>query len=287
MFKFNLRKKILISYILLLIILTFISFQAIRSLMQLSSITEQVIKENYESIFAAQSILKILERHQISQWMLIAGKNEAAKQILNENREEFFKWLDDAKANASLQGEAELVKKIEYFYIEYLAHYNWLEKSLQEKNTANIELYTKTARWQLDKLRQHTLSLIEMNRKAMLNSIQQSKKISENYISTVIIISGLGIFVGVGVSLLLTHIIVRPVENLTTAVSEVRKGNLDVSVETEYSDEIGILATEFNKMIKRLREYQTLNLEKLIEEKKRTEAVLRSVGDCMIVIDPH
>ena len=81
--------------------------------------------------------------------------------------------------------------------------------------------------------------------------------------------------------------IVGPMDELANAVAEIRKGNLDITVNETLPDEIGILAQEFNKMTKTLRDYKKINLDKLLEEKKRTEAIIRSVGDCMIVIDTN
>jgi two-component system, NtrC family, sensor histidine kinase KinB len=131
-----------------------------------------------------------------------------------------------------------------------------------------------------------TLDLLERNRQDMLRLSQQSRELSAQYIKSVLMFSIIGIIAGISIGIWLTHIIVKPIEELTTAVSEIRKGNLDTSVNTNHPDEMGILAVEFNKMTERIKTYQQLNLEKLIEEKKRTEAILRSVGDGMIVIDP-
>jgi signal transduction histidine kinase len=49
--------------------------------------------------------------------------------------------------------------------------------------------------------------------------------------------------------------ILRPIFDLTTATSEVSKGNLDVSVKSTGNDELSILSNSFNSMIESLKNY--------------------------------
>jgi len=271
---------------ILIFILSLVSFQAIDSLKRLDKIQKSLIKENYESIFDAQAMLESLEGHKSGEWTLIAGKHAEADRIFKESREGFIGLLEEAKLRTKKEEVIELVKKIEDFYRQYLDLYHWLKKYYKNKDIRKVEFYSKAVRWQQDKIRQHILSLLEMNRQEMEKVSKHSEELSEKYISSMILFSLIGVVLGIGLSIWLTNIIVGPIENLTRAVTEIKRGNLDISVKVGYSGEIGILASEFNKMTERLKEYQKVNLEKLLEEKKRTEAILQSVGDCMIVIEP-
>jgi len=77
--------------------------------------------------------------------------------------------------------------------------------------------------------------------------------------STIIFILLLAILFAV----LFTANILKPLRNLLGAVSEVKKGNLNVRVETEIRDEIGELANQFNAMILELK-----SARRLLEEEK-------------------
>jgi signal transduction histidine kinase len=61
--------------------------------------------------------------------------------------------------------------------------------------------------------------------------------------------------------------ILRPIFDLTSATSEVSKGNLDISVKSKGSDELSILTKSFNSMIKSLKSY----IEKQNELTKQLE----------------
>lgn len=49
--------------------------------------------------------------------------------------------------------------------------------------------------------------------------------------------------------------ILKPIFALTAATSEISKGNLDVTVEGRGTDELSVLSTSFNSMVKSLKSY--------------------------------
>lgn len=287
--KLGLRKKIFLSYMVLIVILVLISTLAVRHLMRLNRINDLVIKTHYESIFTAQKMLHVLEQHQRSLWLLTSDnikQRSEADEIFTQSKDEFFIYLQEIKLNAKIEGEDELAQKIESYYLVFLDNYSTVQKNL-DTDKLRLSLYRDTSRLQLDNLRQLCLALLEKNRDAMFDANKQAQDLSVQYISSMLIFSALAVILGIGLSIWLTHVIVGPVEDLTRAVNEIQKGNYDIMLETNLPDEIGLLAEEFNKMTITLTDYKKINLQKLIEEKRRTEAIIRSVGDCMIVIDKH
>ena len=61
--------------------------------------------------------------------------------------------------------------------------------------------------------------------------------------------------------------------------------NQKIDVNTD--DEIGELSREFNKMTERLRTYEQMNIHQLIAEKKKSETIVESIADPVIVTDEH
>jgi PAS domain S-box-containing protein len=119
---------------------------------------------------------------------------------------------------------------------------------------------------------------------------------------------------------LISKIITRPIEQLRMGVKQIEKGDLDYKIETSSKDEIGDLAHSFSQMLKSIKKsgeeadkkvkQQTkeiqqraeemerqrkaiLNVledveeekEKFQKEKDKTEAVLHSIGDGVLVVD--
>jgi PAS domain S-box-containing protein len=57
-------------------------------------------------------------------------------------------------------------------------------------------------------------------------------------------------------------------------------------VEIRSHDEIGELSLSFNQMASRLDEYERSNIDELIAEKKRSEAIVKSMNDGVLVLSP-
>jgi PAS domain S-box-containing protein len=288
MLKFGLRKKIMLSYIFFIFMIVLISYLAVTQLVTLNNINDMVIKNNYQSIFAAQGMLKNIDNHLRIINMVaskIPNQRKEADKIFQDNRKELVTLIDVAKLNIRIEGEEELVKKIEISYNDCQE----IIENLQQMNSSEEEtIRLKTeARQKLSELRELSLELSEMNRDDMYRANKRAQDYTVQYITSTIIISIIAVVIGIALTFWLTHIMVGPMEDLTKAVTEIRRGNLDISVRTNYPDEIGILAQEFNKMAESIKTYKQVDLDKLLKEKSRTEAIIRSVGDCLIVIDKN
>jgi signal transduction histidine kinase len=82
-----------------------------------------------------------------------------------------------------------------------------------------------------------------------------------------ILLVTLGVFgVGMLLTLILTRVLLRPIEKLATATERVARGELAQMVDIRSRDEIGDLARGFNQMILQLKESRT-NLERKVEER--------------------
>ncbi|MEA2081902.1 MAG: ATP-binding protein [Elusimicrobiota bacterium] len=79
--------------------------------------------------------------------------------------------------------------------------------------------------------------------------------------------------------------VTRPVRELIAAASGIASGNFSRGVRVSSHDEIGELAKTFNEMSARLKEYNEMQIDKLLAEKTKTEAVIFSIFDGLILTD--
>lgn len=77
----------------------------------------------------------------------------------------------------------------------------------------------------------------------------------------------------------------RPILKIIEAAREVASGNFNVSINIKTYDELEILGTTFNHMAKKLNEYAEMQLDKIIAEKTKTEAIIFSINDGIILTD--
>ena len=71
--------------------------------------------------------------------------------------------------------------------------------------------------------------------------------------------------------------ILKPVFALTAATSEISKGNLDVTVEGKGNDELSILSSSFNSMVKSLKSY-IIKQNELTKELENANDELKTQG---------
>ena len=112
------------------------------------------------------------------------------------------------------------------------------------------------------------------------------------------VITLLVIFVATWVGFRIAKVITIPIQALAGATQEVAKGNLDVNVDVEASDEVKMLVDSFNKMVTDLRmaygrlQEQKLEIErrhkytKTILENIRTGVISTSASGYIITVNP-
>ncbi len=77
----------------------------------------------------------------------------------------------------------------------------------------------------------------------------------------------------------------RPLLALTRAATQVADGSFPEPVGIQTGDELQDLADTFNLMVGRLRMYAEMQVDRLVEEQRKTEAILFSIGDGILMTD--
>ncbi len=92
-------------------------------------------------------------------------------------------------------------------------------------------------------------------------------------------------FLAVLVAMVLAQRLTRPLLSLTQAAHSVSGGDFSVRVHLESRDELQELADTFNRMAERLKAYADLQVDRLIAERRKTEAILYSIDEGIILLD--
>ena len=95
----------------------------------------------------------------------------------------------------------------------------------------------------------------------------------------------ISVFAGLFVSKFFTKKFTKPIEHLTDTMRMVQAGDIDKQISITSDDEIGLLAKEFNKMTERLLVFEKSTLGKVITEKNKSIAIVKSISDPLMVLD--
>ncbi|MBI5210729.1 MAG: HAMP domain-containing protein [Elusimicrobia bacterium] len=89
----------------------------------------------------------------------------------------------------------------------------------------------------------------------------------------------------VGASTLLARNLTSPLLSLSRAADAVSHGDFTASVKVETGDELQDLADTFNRMTDKLRQYADLQVDKVVAEQRKTDAILFSSSDGVLMTD--
>lgn len=87
------------------------------------------------------------------------------------------------------------------------------------------------------------------------------------------------------IAFLLAGNLTHPIIALIRAAEKVAAGNFDTKVKVTSRDELRELADTFNLMTAKLKEYADIQLDKMLLEKTKTEAIIFSIADGIILTD--
>jgi two-component system, NtrC family, sensor histidine kinase KinB len=121
-----------------------------------------------------------------------------------------------------------------------------------------------------------------MNEKTMYSDSEQARSTAKRAIfSTVIVASIVAFFF----SQVFSERLVLPLRRFVEAAKKISAGEFSVQLAVESSDELGLLATEFNRMTAELRRYHLMNVDRIVAEKNKGDAILASIEDGLVVFD--
>jgi len=281
----TLRKKIFIGYGITLVLMVLILVWAFINLWQLGQASDAILKENYKSILAAENMVYAIERQDSAILLVFAGYEEQGWKQFRENESEFFQWLARAKDNITVEGEETIVKNIETGYSSYLQH-------VVELKSISIGSPRKTATYYHEAIlpaflsvRNTCIRLREINQENMFKVSDRARYIAKRAIWSMATIGIAAVGIGIGFSLLLSNLLAKPVRQMVEATQKIAEGNYEIQISAYSSDELGHLAKEFNSMTEKLKGFHDLNIEQIMAEKQKSEAIIRSIDDGIILVD--
>ena len=276
----KLRSKILLGYSLPLALVILVGGWGIANLRRLGKASEAILRENYNSILAAENIIDALERQDSAILLFLLENRDRGSQQFRQNQIEFLKWLGKAEGNITIAGEEEIIAQIEQSYQDYLRVFSQLQQG-----NPTIEDYYASILPIFEQIRDNSVRLRLINQETMEAASENAQQISNQAIWSMVLIGAAAAGIGIGFSLLLTRRIVRPLSQMTTATEKIARGEYDIALQVKSKDELGMLAREITTMSQKLKAFRDLNVGKVIVEKQRSEAIVQSIADGIIVVD--
>jgi len=281
------RKKILLGYGASLLLIIVVLSWAMFLILRLGRASESILQENYRSIQAAENMIDAVERQDSATLLILLGYEQQGTAEFRENETLFLQWLGRAKDNITISGEKEIVDALEKGYAGYLREISHLQLLYRSDRTKAANAYHEVILPLFRSIRDTCIKLRDLNHETMYAASNRANKISVQAVFSISVIGAASVILVIVFSLFLSHLISRPVTALKEAALHVAQGNYDVQVPVRGSDELTLLATQFNLMVEKLKQFNDLNVGRIIAEKRKSEAIIRSVDDGIVVVDDN
>lgn len=283
-----LRYKIWIGYFVIIAINIAIAVFAIYHIQRLGSPIERVLKEKYQNVSAAENMLLALEQQQyyLSEILRTPGDVDAASTFITY-KNEFLNWHEKARQGVALPSEPGLLDSLLRVFYLYAAESDTLRaRAGRGENYRNLDAYRQARVLPLaSRLKEFCGQLKDVNQSAIRDADRRARQFSDQANLVIITISALAIVLSIFASIRFTLNIVRPIQLTTETVRRIGQGQLNQKIAITTDDEIAELGREFNKMTERLHSYERMNIEQILLEKKRSEAIVAGIPAAIIVTD--
>ncbi len=279
------RQKIFIGYGASLILVVLVLAWAMFMMLRLGKASESILRENYRSIQAAEHMIDAIERQDSAVLLFLLGYREQGLKEFRENETAFLQWLGRARDNITIAGEKEIIDSIETNYSQYLKEVYGLHLMGSHNPQGAVNLYHEVILPSFRSTRDTCVKLREINHETMYATSNRASLLAVQAVISMLVVGTLAVIIGIVFSFFLSRLISRPVTELKEAALAVAEGNYDVQVPPQSSAEMALLAAQFNQMTQKLKKYHEMNIEQIIAEKLKSEAIIRSVDDGIMVVD--
>ena len=263
-----LRARIRDGTLLMLVLTLTIAAFAVPTVHRLGSSIRETLYRNYVSIEAAHHM------HASLYAVELAKLQSRLPVALPASRDAFMHWLNVELGDITEVGE------------DTLAH------DIQRRGRTMFDELKRSgagipSREEFGLLHQRLDDLIQLNKAAMFRADSRTMRIGDRLVYEFAM--GLMVLLALDAALSWTLVwsISKPLVELSEHLRSFSLRGPSLRLGAQPLAELQAVASEFNRMAERLEKFEKLNVDRLIYEKGKTEAILESIEDGIVLIDSN
>ncbi len=246
----SVKNKIWLGTLFLFLLLLLTGGMGIYYIIILKDQSKAVLQDNYESLSYSHAMQAQLDSLNI--------KHEAALKV-------FGSALQYQEHNITEPGESEATRVVRLNF-----------EKLRSGDTSNKAI---------QQIRNSIQRILRLNMDAISRKSKRAEVVAKDAFSVIMLLAGIVFLMSFTFIINFPSIITTPINKLAEAIKEIANKNYRYRIHIDNKDEFGKLADAFNEMAARLEYFENSNLNKLLFEKSRAEAVINSLKDASIGID--
>jgi NtrC-family two-component system sensor histidine kinase KinB len=262
----SLRTRIRNVSLILVLLVIGLGLYALPRVYRLGTATRETLHRNYISIEAAQHMhgtLRILQ---------LAERDGQARDSAARLRATFMHWMDIENHDFTEPGEPEIAHDIEDRGRRLFDEIAGAPPGTRHDG-------------EFEELHARLDDLIAINQAAMWRADSRSaglgKRLTYEFAAGLLVL----LVTGVAFSWALGWALARPLTELAERLRGLSQRRTQVRLGPQPLAELEAVAREFNQMAEQLEQYEKLNVQRLLYEKHKTEAIIESLEDGVVLID--
>jgi hypothetical protein len=214
----KLRPKILPGFLILALMLLLAGIWAVYQLKVLGISAQRMLDENYKSIHAAQQMIESLKRQDSAILLLLLGKWEEGRSILESSDASFQEALGIAKGNITISGEEVRVEAVAKSYAAYKGI--WIRPIVGTVNEGNLNWYTEQVHPAFLEVKSCINKVRDLNSTAMYESASELKDRARRAVTPGAVAVMAALVFSLLFSYFVNYYVVSPILRVTGAVQE-------------------------------------------------------------------
>ena len=244
--------------------------------------SQDILKDNYRSVLAAQNMKEAAERIDSGVMFAIAGRPDAGCAQIDANVPKLEHELAAQEGNITETGELEATQHLRAAWTTYQSEIARVRHAL-----AAPDLRVRYFAELLPKflaVKEAADAILAMNQDAMMRKSDSAQRLAEESNTLLVGLSVLGLVLALVASSIMTTRVLRPLSVVGLTARRLGEGDLAVRAKVPGNDELADLARELNTMADHLQRYRQSSLGELLEAQLAAQATIDSLPDAVLVI---
>lgn len=280
----GIREKLSLGFGGLLFIIIVIGINSITQLSMLGHSIDVILRENYRSVIACQQMKEAVERMDSGAIFSLLGDVDQGNDLIAENVPVFEAALETELNNITLPGEQQKAEHLRVLFMQYGGALKDVLDLTLAPETRRQTYFTKYFPI-FNQIKATAEEILHMNQQNMIDANLRARRTAAAAKQRMYIFLMSGVILAVFFVLFTGRWILRPIGRLILSTDEIRRGNLDLVVQTVSKDEIGRLSEAFNEMASSLRQFRRNDRTRMALIQRSIRHVFDSLPDALAVVD--
>jgi len=278
----SLRTKLILAQSPLALAMILGGVLALRSNAELGRRSQEILKDNYRSVVAAQRMKESIERMDSGAMFHFSGHETEGFRLAKQHRARFEEELKIQEANITESGEREVTERLRRLWVSYQEKYARLGSFPNPE--AERDFYFKELNPAFVAVKNAADEVLNINQDAMVMRSDRAQAAAGRLSQAMILGFVIALAAGLALSAAVTYRTLRPLASLSQAARRIGEGDLEMRVRVKGVDEVAQLAHDFNTMADHLGEYRKSSLGDLLQAQLQMQAALDGIPDPIIVL---